>query len=395
MTATSIRRESIRAGERVRSAGVRVGVDARSLAAPRGIARYTAELLRALAHEHPGDRWLLFVPGRDDLEVLDELRRAPNVSVHRHPLPGRVLFGAAALAGRPRLDRLIGAPLDLVWAPAPAPVAFSGRVPLVLTVQDLSFELRPEDFTAYERLWHLLARPRSLARSARRLIVSSESTRTQVMSRWGIPADRVQVVEMGVRLPAAGGEALENLRRFGLEPHGYLLAVGALEPRKAPDLLVRAFRRARERGLRAELVFAGEGRLGSRLQAPGVRLLGRVSDAELHALYGGALALVVASLLEGYGLPVREALARGTPAVVSDLPVFGPELSGGLLRFPVGNEPALTSSLLQLVGDQSLRQRLAAGARNAVSGLTWESAARATRAVLAEALTPAGDCRSA
>ena len=68
------------------------------------------------------------------------------------PLPARVLFGAAALARRPRLDALLGG-CDVVWAPAPAPLAV-GATPFVLTVHDRSWEERPQDFTRYERLWH-------------------------------------------------------------------------------------------------------------------------------------------------------------------------------------------------------------------------------------------------
>ena len=63
--------------------------------------------------------------------------------VHRHVLPGRVLFGAAAVCGRPRFDRLLGGAVDVVWAPTIAPMALSRGMPLVLTIQDLSFELRP------------------------------------------------------------------------------------------------------------------------------------------------------------------------------------------------------------------------------------------------------------
>jgi glycosyltransferase involved in cell wall biosynthesis len=137
-------------------------------------------------------------------------------------------------------------------------------------------------------------------------------------------------------------------------------------------------------------VFAGEGRLADRLAGPGVRLLGRVSDAELDALYAGALALVMPSLLEGYGLPVREALARGTPAVISDLPVYGDELSPAVVRVAPGDEAALAEALLR-IDDDGVRGRLAQAAPEAVNGLTWAAAARRTRAVLAEA---GADCRA-
>lgn len=362
-----------------------VGVDARALAGSRGVTRYTRSLLEAMARRFPDDRWLLFVPGHGDLPAARILSTMPNVSVRRHRLPGRVLFAAAAVAGRPRLDRAVPGPADVLWAPAIAPVALSDDMPLVLTVHDLSFELRPGDFTAYERLWHRLARPRALARRAARVIVPAGLTGDLLRTRWGVDPARVHVVAEGADgLPIARDRA-GVLKRLGLERGSYLLAVGALEPRKAPVLLERAYLSARARGLRAALVFAGEGRLAGQLGAAGVRLLGRVGDPELDALYAGAAALVMPSLLEGYGLPVREALARGTPAIVSDLPVFGEELSGAIVRVPVGDEAALSAALLSIAGDDERRRALAAAARPAVAALTWDVAARRTRELLQRA----------
>jgi glycosyltransferase involved in cell wall biosynthesis len=193
-----------------------------------------------------------------------------------------------------------------------------------------------------------------------------------------------------VRRPAQPPAPSGTLERLGVRPGAYLLAVGALEPRKAPLLLARAFAQARGRGLGAELVFAGEGRLAGRLRAPGVKLLGRVSDSELDVLYTGALALVVPSLLEGYGLPLREALARGVPAIISDLPVFGEELSGAVLRVAPGDEAALAQALLQIVGEAGLRRRLARASQAAVADVSWADAARRTRSVLAEACAAGG-----
>jgi len=358
------------------AAGMRVGVDARALAGQRGVTRYLRELLAALAREHPGDEWRLFVPGRAELSF----GLAPNIDVRRYPLPGRAVFGAAALTGRPRLDRLLGGAgaIDLVWAPTIAPLALSPGVPLVLTVQDLSFELRPGDFTPYERVWHRLARPQALARRAGAVIVLAPPTRHQLIERWGVDAARVHVVAPGVHASGSGVASPPPVAG------SYLLAVGALEPRKDPARLLRAFARARAQGLRATLAFAGEGRLAGELTGDGVRLLGPVSDAELDALYRGALALVVPSLLEGYGLPLREALARGTPAVVSDLPVFGHELDAAVIRVAPGDEGELAAALLRLEREPGLRAQLATAAAPAVAGLSWTEAARRTRAVLAE-----------
>ena len=369
---------------------MKIGVDARSLTGRRGVSRYCAELLRALAHEYPGDRWVLFVPGRGaagGLAVLAPIpqRRDPQASA-AEPCS---CSGSRRWHGRPRLDRLLGGSLDVLWVPAPAPLALSGDVPFVLTVHDLSFELRPQDFTPYERIWHRLARPRSLGRRAVRVITDSEPTRAvaglAVGSARHVRACRRAGGAVAGTRPRTAAAVEATLRGLGLEAGGYLLAVGALEPRKGCELLVRAFGSARGRGLKPQLVFAGEGRLAPQLTGPGVRLLGRVPDADLDALYRGALALVVASFLEGYCLPAREALARGTPVLASDLPVFGPELSAGLLRFPVGDQAALADAMLRIAQDGDLRLSLAAGGPAAVAGLSWERAAHGTRAVLAEA----------
>jgi glycosyltransferase involved in cell wall biosynthesis len=357
-----------------------VGIDGRSLAGPqdRGVTHVTRSLVAALAAGSTDDRLDVLVPGRGPWTLPPALDRA-NVRIVRHALPSRVLFGAAALTGRPRLDRLLG-DVDVLWVPAPAPLAASRSVPLVLSVHDLSWEQRPQDFTVYQRLWHALARPRRLAERADALAAVSQATAAELERRWEIPPERVTVVPNGVDLPPLDPEAAPP----GL-PERYLLFVGALEPRKAPELLVEAFGRARAQGLDAELVLAGAGRLAPRLRAPGVRLLGEVPRAALPTLYAGALALVMPSWLEGFGLPPAEALLAGTGAIVSDLPVFAETLGEGALRVAPGDPDALAGAMLRVAGDADLRARLAAAGAEAVGSLTWERTARELRAVLAAA----------
>jgi glycosyltransferase involved in cell wall biosynthesis len=342
---------------------MKVGVDARHLDAGRGVAVYLEGMLGALR----GVDLALLVPGRERLGPAGRaLAARTGVRVVRTRAPGRVLFGAAATTGQPGLARLLGG-VDVLWIPAPAPVA-AGRAPYVLTVHDRSFELRPRDFTRYERLWHRLARPRALARGAARVVTDTAAVASELRAAWDVDAT---VVAPGVRVAAPPPAA----------PGAYVLFAGALEPRKEPVTLARA---AAAAGVPAW--FAGTGRLGPEVQAAGGRLLGRVSDDELWALMAGALALALPSRLEGFGFPPLQAALCGTPSVVGDLPALRETLGAdGALFVAPGDEAALTAALLRLRDDEALGRRLAAAAAARARRLTWERAAQGLRAVLEEA----------
>jgi glycosyltransferase involved in cell wall biosynthesis len=356
---------------------MRIGIDGRALRATteaRGVAVYLERLLGELVRQHPEDEYRVLVPGGARQGALPE-----GVDVVERGGSGRALQGVAALAGRPRLDRLLGGP-DLLWIPAPAPVALSPDAPYVLTVHDLSFVHRPRDFSAYERVWHRLARPNRLAARAQRVLTDTEAVRKQVIDEWALPRKRVRAVRLGPGRAEADAEAADTGVR------GDVLAVGALEPRKLPLVLARAHALARERGLEADLVFAGDGRLRAEVEATSATVLGHVSDAALDTAYGRALCLACVSREEGFGFTPLEALAAGVPPVVSDLPVFAETLGDAALVVPAGDVEALADALLRLERDPDLRARLVEAGRARLRELSWERAARETRAVFEEAL---------
>jgi glycosyltransferase involved in cell wall biosynthesis len=333
---------------------VRVGVDGRSLAGGgRGVAQYLTGMLRALEG----------VELRIALPPGAALPDGIEAEVVRLRAPSRVVHGAGALVGRPRLDRLLGG-VDVVWLPAPAPVAV-GRAPYALTLHDLSFLERPGDFTPYERAWHRLARVGRLARRAARVIAVSRATAAAARERLGVDS---------VVVPAGPGDPgpSDATPRTGR----YFLYVGALEPRKAIAELVAA-----HEGLDEALVLAGEGRV--RAHGRGVEVVGRVSREEKAALYAGALAVVLPSWCEGYGYTPLEGYAHGTPAIVSDLPALRETAGGGARYVPPGDVGALSAAMRELAGDEALRQRLAAAGAAALRERTWEASAAALREALA------------
>jgi glycosyltransferase involved in cell wall biosynthesis len=362
---------------------MRIGIDGRALRATtdaRGVAVYLERLLRELVRQHPKDEYHLLVPGGARPGALLE-----GVEVVERGRSGRALQGAASIVGRPRLDDLLGGP-DLVWLPAPVPVALSRDVPYVLTVHDLSFVHQPRDFSAYERLWHRLARPNRLATRARRVLTDTEAVRTQVIEEWALSPERVRAVRLGPGRAEWHADSDRGAERPAVAGGLHVLAVGALEPRKLPLVLTRAHALARERGLQARLVFAGDGPLRGEVEASGATVLGHVADAELDAAYGQALCLACVSREEGFGFTPLEALAAGAPPVVSDLPVFAETLGDAALVVPADDVEALAGALLRLEGDPELRSRLVEAGRTKLGELSWERAARGTRAVFEEAI---------
>jgi alpha-1,3-rhamnosyl/mannosyltransferase len=244
-------------------------------------------------------------------------------------------------------------------------------------VHDLSFVHRPRDFSAYERLWHRLARLRRLAERARFVITDTEVVRGQLLDEWGLPPERVRTVTPGP------GRATGAVDAGGGDRH--VLAVGAIEPRKLPLVLVRAHALARSRGLTAGLVLAGDGPLAGEVEAAGATVLRHPADADLDAAYAGALCLACVSREEGFGFTPLEALAAGVPPVVSELPVFHETLGDAALRVPAGDVEALAGALLRLEREPDLRARLVEAGRARLQELSWERAARETRAVFEEA----------
>jgi glycosyltransferase involved in cell wall biosynthesis len=202
----------------------------------------------------------------------------------------------------PRLARR--ARLDVLHCPTfRAPLA-PPACPLVVTVHDLAVLRHPETFNQWTRRYSRLCIPR-VARSARLLIAVSEHTKRDLVDVLGTPEEKIRVVPNGVA---------EVFRPDGPAESGdYVLAVGTLEPRKNLARLAEATRRL---GVELRVVGgAGWGRV--ELAGDGVRLLGRVPDDELARLYRGARCLAYPSLYEGFGIPIVEAMACGTPVVTS------------------------------------------------------------------------------
>ncbi|MEP6976886.1 MAG: glycosyltransferase family 1 protein [Thermoleophilia bacterium] len=260
---------------------MRVAIDLSPLRLTRaGTARY----LRILLDE---------LEGRDDVEV------APIAWGGAGRATAALRDAAWYPLGLPRAAR----EADLLHCPSyRAPLR--STTPLVVTVHDLALFRHPEVFNRWSRAYGRFAVPR-VVRAARLLIAVSEFTRDELVELLAVDRERIRVVPNGISTvfrpdgPAAEGD--------------YVLAVGTLEPRKNLPRLIEA-----TRGLDAELRIVGAPGWGDvDVGESHVHWLGEVPDEELAVLYRGARCVAYPSLYEGFGYPIAEAMACGTPVVTS------------------------------------------------------------------------------
>jgi glycosyltransferase involved in cell wall biosynthesis len=280
---------------------------------------------------------------------------------------------------------------EVLWSPASSgPLAVENQV---VTIHDISPIDHPEWFHAAFARGFGFQVPR-LARRARVVLTSSVFSRDRLVEVAGLPAARVVVVLPGVdatRFQPASRERIEAARHQYALPAEYLLAVGSRGRRKNLSVLDRAWRLIRRRHPRLGLVIVGEQThtaprdgLGGGSRHSDLRFLGRVPDADLAALYGGAAAFVYPSLYEGFGLPVLEAMACGTPVIASNRAGV-PEAVGdaGLLVEPEDADQ-LARAIEEVLGDAERGQAMVARGFRRAANLSWERTARGVLDILTE-----------
>lgn len=333
-----------------------------------GVQRYAREIARALdalvaAQEAPPIR-LLVPPGTEGLEEFRFL--APQVVGSRSGQLWEQLDLPRALAG----DFLLNLGNT-------APLLAGSRQAVV--IHDAGVFDTPESYSWQFRSWYRTLQRLLVLRGARILTVS-EFSAGRIAANLGMEARRLGVTLEGgehiLRQPADGA----ILERHGLEQHGYALVVGTGAAHKNLSALRDAIGALGQRGLVLAVagakdagVFRQEG--GAVLDAH-IRPLGRVSDAELRALYESALCLVFPSRYEGFGLPPVEAMWCGCPVVASRIGAVAEVCGDSALWFDAARPASLGEAIGRLADDPELRASIAASGRHRTAGFSWDAAAR-------------------
>lgn len=360
---------------------MRIAVDARSVYqddAVRGIGKSLIGLYRGLAAARPGWRFDLYYQTTNGRP--DPLADCPNIVPRRIDGPGD-RFGAWLHVWLPLAAWRSGA--DVLHCHGSTGPAVS-PVPLVSTIHDLTPVTHP---TGDPNLGTWVRNVRRAARGARRILTPSEAARHDIAARLGVSARRIEVVRWG---PTGGygrvtdPALLRDARARHAVPGPFLLHFGMTLPRKNTARVIDAWARAaRPAGAKLLLVgvesAAGVERFRTQAESAGVSdsvaVAGFVPDADISALLSAADGLLYVPLAEGFGVPMLDAFACGTPVLASDRSSV-PEVAGGAaVLVDPESVPALADGMAALLNDAGLRDRLRAAGRDRLTHFGWDRAA--------------------
>ena len=296
----------------------------------------------------------------------------------------------------PKLDKLVKGRFDVVFVPNLHVTPLSAGIPMVLTIHDASWLVNPSWFSPKTRLWHKIVRPKVLVDRATRLIVPSESTAREAQAFLGADPSKIRIIPHGVDpifspKPTPQDHGVRS--RLNL-PKRFALFLGTIEARKNVDGIIEAVRMYREKtGDRLELVLVGSKGWGSLGGSEGlggrkdewVTRLGYVPDTDRPALYRFASVFLFSSHMEGFGMPVLEAMASGTPVITSPRGAL-PEVAGDAAMYADPIDPnRIEMCLEQFFGSQELQAKLSARGLERAKGFDWGETARKTLETLREA----------
>jgi len=344
-----------------------------------GIGRYTFNLIGALARIAPEEKFsLLLNPGLINTRYdIAALARYPNVELVRVHAPTRSLREQWEL---PHVMQATTQDRPYVFHAPYFIKPYFLRAPSIVTIFDLIPLRASRGVSASARLFFRLAIMLAV-QTSRRIIVPSLSARDDLAATLGVAREKPAVIPLAAdaRFRPMGAPERERVRAKYSLPDKYILYVGINKPHKNLETLVAAWERA---GVDAGLVIAGawDERYGERLREKEIKIISNIDDADLPALYSAATVFATASLYEGFGLPLLEAMACGAPCISSSASSL-PEVGGdAVLYFDPRDADALAQLIARVVNDRAAQKELRGKslARAASPEFSWERTASET-----------------
>jgi glycosyltransferase involved in cell wall biosynthesis len=370
---------------------LRIAIDAHSVGTGLGgNESYATNLIEALAQIDNSNLYTLYVTQKQAVERFSD--RWPNFTV-RTTLPHSPLIRIPlTLSAELRRNRV-----DVLHVQFTAPPA--APCPVVVSIHDLSFEHLPQTFKRRSRM-QLRMTVRRSARLASQIISLSSHARDDIVATYNINPEKVTVIPLAAPAhlaPVTDNNELQRVRQTYAIDGPYLLCVGSIQPRKNLTRLLEAYsllRRNSPEGKLPKLVVAGKYawlfeetlRTIDQLGLSGsVIMTGYVPEADLPALYSGALCFVYPSYFEGFGLPPLEAMKCGTPVLVGNQTSMPEVVGDAAIMFDPFDVADIASAIKKVISDDALRATLKTRSLERARLFDWQHTARQTLEVYKKA----------
>ncbi len=361
-----------------------------------GISGYTYNLYEQLLKHSPQNEFVLYYSGLRKRELPSHWLAYPNVAVRQINVPNKLLDLSMRTIGLPMIERKT--PADIIFSPH-FNILTTEHTPRILTIHDISFIHRPDFFSNRQMIWHWLQNYREQINRAKHIITVSRFTKNDLIQTLGVAPEKISVVYSGIdaslhKLADDNQELLTFRKKYELTSP-YLLYLGAFEPRKNIEALIKAFTLIKkERDFKDyKLVLVGKpgwqaNQLVKQAQATNSKtdivFLTNITDQERIFVYNGARVFIYPSFFEGFGFPPIEAQACGVPVIYGDRAAL-PEIIGesGIPADP-WNVSKLAQTIISLDTNNTVRNTYIEKGLINSKRFNWTTAANQIRTIITD-----------
>lgn len=380
-----------------------IGIDIRPLMHPvrTGVGEYTYELLNAIFELDKTNQYFLFYNSQKNISKNLPKWNGDNIHYTHTAWPNKVFNVCIKLFGWPKLDKIIikkcklkieNSQLDWFYSPNLNFTSLSKNTKHLITIHDLSFEFFPEFYTKKRQLWHKIINYKKQCQKATKIIVPSENTKRDLVDKYKIPAEKIQIIYPGLSSVFKNLD-IENVRRQQMQikkkyflPENFMLFLGTIEPRKNIVGIIKSFEKiypllpadyslviAGTPGWKNKKIYAAAHQSAVREQ---IKFIGYIAPEDKPALYASTNLFVYPSFYEGFGFPVLEAMAMGIPVITSDRSSL-PELASQASTLVNPNKiNEITQAMKEILTNTAQRSNQIKNGLSVVTKFSWDRAAR-------------------
>ncbi len=380
---------------------MKIGIDIRCLMNKNysGVAEYTYNLLDNIFKIDQTNKYFLFYNSKKDIKENLPTFDYPNVKFKGYNYPNKFFNFSLKFFNYPNIDKLLG-DIDVFFTPNFNFLSLSNKPKKIITVHDLSFEIFPQFFSKKRILWHKFINPQKLLNSNDKIVTVSQNSKNDIINHYKIDPNKINVIHSGVdhalfkKLKNSSPKFQQIIKKYNL-PKNFILYLGTIEPRKNIESIIEAFSllKSNKKFQNLSLVIAGDKGWKYKkvfdfakksLYQNEIKFIGYVDRQDKAYLYNLAKIFIFPSYYEGFGLPILEAQACGTPVITSLNSSLNEVGDDSAYLINADQVSQVKSALFKLLSNNNLAQEYSQKGLVNSQKFTWQQTAKKTLKYLTE-----------